>query len=67
MGIKYNPKKRKYYDSLMNYIMTMVPREHEISLMKFVDQAIIEAYENGKHLNNGKYNGSKKSSSNQWR
>ena len=41
-------KKRKYYDSLKNYIMTQLPMEHERTMLQFVDRAIEEAYTNGK-------------------
>ena len=55
MGLSYTPKKRKFYDSLRNYIMTMVPREHEMSLLQFVDKAIMEAYQNGQHMKGNQY------------
>ena len=51
MGVaKYTPsqKKRKYYDSLKNYIMTQLPMEHEKTMLQFVDKAVEEAYANGR-------------------
>ena len=47
MGLEYKPKNRRYYDSLRNYIMAYLPREHEMTILKFVDSAIMEAYKNG--------------------
>jgi hypothetical protein len=63
MPTQYNPKNRKYYDSLRNYIMTQFPREHELSLMKFVESAILEAYKNGQNLNKDKKHDNRNNSS----
>jgi hypothetical protein len=56
MGLEYKPKNRRYYDSLRNYIMAYLPREHEMTILKFVDSAIMEAYKNGQHLKNERHN-----------
>lgn len=45
--IQHRPLKRKYHDSLMNYIMTQLPLEHEQIIKQFTDRALDEAYANG--------------------
>ena len=43
--------------------MTQFPREHELSLMKFVESAILEAYKNGQNLNKDKKHDNRNNSS----
>lgn len=43
-----NRCKRKFRDSLMNYVMTMLPMEHEKTITLFAERALLEAYQNGK-------------------
>lgn len=59
MELKYenlivsNNLRRRQRDSLYNYIMTMLPSEHIYTIQKFCNEALIEAYNNGKHNKKG--------------
>ncbi len=46
--LESNPRcKRRYRDSLMNYVMTMLPMDHEKTIALFAERALNEAYQNG--------------------
>jgi hypothetical protein len=46
--LKQNPKsKRKFKDSLMSYVMTQLPMDHEKTIALFAERALFEAYQNG--------------------
>lgn len=46
--LEKNPKnKRRYRDSLMSYVMTQLPLDHEKTIALFADRALLEAYQNG--------------------
>ena len=48
--LESNPRsKRRYRDSLMNYVMTMLPMDHEKTIALFAERALNEAYNNGRH------------------
>ena len=46
--LESNPRsKRRYRDSLMNYVMTMLPMDQERTIALFAERALNEAYQNG--------------------
>jgi|TARA_B100000809_G_scaffold254128_1_gene290955 hypothetical protein len=46
--LKQNPRFRKRFrDSLVSYVMTQLPFEHEKTIALFADRALFEAYQNG--------------------
>jgi hypothetical protein len=47
--LEQNPRcRRRYRDSLMNYIMSMLPMDHEKTIALFAERALLEAFQNGK-------------------
>ena len=47
--LKQNPKaKRRFKDSLMSYVMTQLPMDHEKTIALFAERALFEAYQNGR-------------------
>tara|TARA_Y100001951_G_C11112287_1_gene168159 strand:- start:223 stop:399 length:177 start_codon:yes stop_codon:yes gene_type:complete len=46
--LKQNPRsKRRFRDSLVSYVMTQLPFDHEKTIAQFADRALLEAYQNG--------------------
>ena len=46
--LQQNPKsKRRFKDSLMSYVMTQLPIDHEKTIALFAERALFEAYQNG--------------------
>ncbi len=46
--LEQNPRFRKRFrDSLMSYVMTQLPMDHEKTIALFAERALFEAYQNG--------------------